>query len=570
MTTSPSSRRWVLGLAAVASFMVALDTLVVSTALTTIRADLGASLEQLEWTVNAYNLSFAVLLMTASALGDRFGRRRLFAGGLALFALASAACALAPTAGWLIAARTVQGAGAAFVMPLALALVSAVFPAERRGSAIGALQGLTGLAVATGPVIGGAVAQGISWSWIFWINVPIGLAVVPLALARIPESRGRDRSLDLPGLVLITLAAVGVVWGLVRGNQAGWDSAEVLGSLVGRGAARWARSCAWEARARAPMLPLGLFRSRAFSAGNGAIFLTFASLFGAVFFLAQFLQSGLGDDALGAGLRLLPWTATLFFVAPVAGALVDRFGERPFLAGGLLLQGVGLGWIALVADPAMDYIADGPGPRDRRLRRVDGAPVGAERRHGRRRAGGGREGVGREQHAARAGRRVRDRGRGGGLQRRGRLRVGAGVHRRLHRRDRGVGGAVAGRGGRGRAAAGEEMEESLDRGAHRPSGPQRRRREVLAQLDDRAEHGGGARVGQLGFGEAAGQHRDRRDAGLLRRLHVPRRVADHHRVVGAQPCSSAACTRSGSGFVRSTSADVVQPSTSSRASSRSR
>jgi EmrB/QacA subfamily drug resistance transporter len=355
MTTSSSSRRWVLGLAAVASFMVALDTLVVSTALTTIRADLGASLEELEWTVNAYNLSFAVLLMTASALGDRFGRRRLFAGGLALFALASAACALAPTAGWLIAARTVQGAGAAFVMPLALALVSAAFPAERRGSAIGALQGLTGLAVATGPVIGGAVAQGISWSWIFWINVPIGLAVVPIALARIPESRGRDRSLDLPGLVLITLAAVGVVWGLVRGNQAGWDSTEVVASLAAGllllGAFLW-----WEARARAPMLPLGMFRSRAFSAGNGAIFLTFASLFGAVFFLAQFLQSGLGDDALGAGLRLLPWTATLFFVAPIAGALVDRFGERPFLAGGLLLQGIGLGWIALVADPAMDYV----------------------------------------------------------------------------------------------------------------------------------------------------------------------------------------------------------------------
>jgi EmrB/QacA subfamily drug resistance transporter len=349
MTTTSSSRRWVLGLAAVASFMVALDTLVVSTALTTIRADLGASIEELEWTVNAYNLSFAVLLMTASALGDRFGRRRLFAGGLALFALASAACALAPTAGWLIAARTVQGAGAAFVMPLALALVSAVFPADRRGSAIGALQGLTGLAVATGPVIGGAVAQGISWSWIFWINVPIGLAVVPVALARMPESKGRDRSLDLPGLVLITISAVGVVWGLVRGNQAGWSSAEVVGSLAAGvvllGAFLW-----WEARARAPMLPLGMFRSRAFSAGNGAIFLTFASLFGAVFFLAQFLQSGLGEDA------LLPWTGTLFFVAPVAGALVDRFGERPFLAGGLLLQGIGMGWIAIVADADMSYV----------------------------------------------------------------------------------------------------------------------------------------------------------------------------------------------------------------------
>jgi EmrB/QacA subfamily drug resistance transporter len=353
-TTSRSTRRWVLGLAAVASFMVALDTLVVSTALTTIRADLSAGIEELEWTVNAYNLSFAVLLMTASALGDRLGRRRLLAGGLALFALASAACALAPTAGWLIAARAVQGAGAAFVMPLALTLVTHVFPAERRGAALGALQGLTGLAVAAGPVVGGAVAQGIDWSWIFWINVPIGLATVPLVLARIPESTGGDRSLDLPGLGLVTAAAVGIVWGLVRGNAAGWGSPEVVACLAG-GLALLAAFVAWEARARAPMLPPALFRSRAFSVGNAGIFLTFASLFAAVFFLAQFLQTGLGNDPLGAGLRLLPWTATLFFVAPVAGVLVDRFGERPFLVGGLTLQAAGMGWITLVAEPGMSY-----------------------------------------------------------------------------------------------------------------------------------------------------------------------------------------------------------------------
>jgi EmrB/QacA subfamily drug resistance transporter len=336
--------------------MVALDTLVVSTALTTIRTDLAASIEELEWTVNAYNLSFAVLLMTASALGDRYGRRRLFAGGLAFFALASAACALAPDAGTLIAARAVQGAGAAFVMPLALTLVGAAFPPERRGSAIGVLQGLTGLAVASGPVIGGAVAEGIDWSWIFWINVPIGLLAVPLVLARMPESTGEDRSLDIPGLVLITAAATGIVWGLVRGNGAGWGSAEVLGSLVG-GVALLAAFLAWQARAAAPMLPLRMFRSRAFSVGNGAMFLTLAALFAAVFFVAQFLQSGLGNGALGAGLRLLPWTATLFFVAPVAGALVDRFGERPFLAGGLALQAAGLGWIALIASPDMAYVS---------------------------------------------------------------------------------------------------------------------------------------------------------------------------------------------------------------------
>src|SRR3954464_15541376 len=223
-----STRRWVLGLAAVASFMVALDTLVVSTALTTIRLDLHAGVEQLEWTVNAYNLSFAVLLMTASALGDRFGRRRGFALGLAVFSLASAAAALAPNIGTLIAARAIQGAGAAFVMPLGLALVGAAFPPEKRGSAMGALQGLTGLAVASGPVIGGAVAQGLAWQWIFWVNVPIGLLAIPLVLTRIPESRGNNDALDVPGLALITVAALGLVWGLVRGNGAGCGSAEVV------------------------------------------------------------------------------------------------------------------------------------------------------------------------------------------------------------------------------------------------------------------------------------------------------------------------------------------------------
>jgi EmrB/QacA subfamily drug resistance transporter len=354
MTNTDTRRRWVLGLAAVASFMVALDTLVVSTALTTIRLDLGASIEQLEWTVNAYNLSFAVLLMTASALGDRFGRRRLFAAGLVLFALASAACALAPDAPSLIAARTVQGAGAAFVMPLALALVGAAFPPERRGAAMGAVQGLTGLAVASGPVIGGSVADGLAWQWIFWPNVLIGLVAVPLVLARIPESRGRDDALDLRGVALITAAAVGVVWGLVRGNGPGWGSTEVVASLVA-GMLLLAAFVVWELRAPAPMLPPRFFRSRAFSAGNAAIFLTLASLFAAVFFLAQFLQTGLGYDALTAGLALLPWTATLFFVAPIAGALVDRYGERPFLVTGLGLQAAGMGWIALIAEPGMAY-----------------------------------------------------------------------------------------------------------------------------------------------------------------------------------------------------------------------
>jgi MFS family permease len=213
---------------------------------------------------------------------------------------------------------------------------------------------LTGLAVASGPLIGGAISQGIAWQWIFWLNVPLGLALIPLALRRIPEAFGPDSALDIRGLVLVTGAGLGLVWGLVRGNIAGWGSAEVVSTLAG-GALLLAGFVVWQLRAPEPMLPMRLFRSRAFSAGNATIFFAFGSLFCGVFFLAQFLQTALGYGPLGAGLRLLPWTATLFFVAPVAGKLVDRFGERPFLVLGPLLQAGGMAWIALVADAGMAY-----------------------------------------------------------------------------------------------------------------------------------------------------------------------------------------------------------------------
>jgi EmrB/QacA subfamily drug resistance transporter len=346
--------RWVVVLTAVGSLMAALDTLVVSTALSTIRVDLGASVEQLEWTVNAYNLSFAVLLITAAALGDRYGRRNLYATGIGLFTAASALCALAPDVGWLIAARALQGVGAALVMPLGLALLSAAFPPERRGAAIGIFSAITGIAVASGPLVGGAVVEGLAWEWIFWLNVPIGLLAVPLVLSRMRESHGPDTALDIRGLALVSGGALGIVWGLVRGNQAGWGAAEVVGALA-LGALLVAAFVAWELRARAPMLPMGFFRSRAFSAGNAAIFFTFASLFGAVFFFAQLLQVALGYGPLDAGLRLIPWTATFISVAPLAGALADRFGERPFMVGGLALQAAGMGWIALIAEPGLTY-----------------------------------------------------------------------------------------------------------------------------------------------------------------------------------------------------------------------
>jgi EmrB/QacA subfamily drug resistance transporter len=353
-TGGTSTTAWVIVLTAIGSFMGALDTLVVSTAIPTIRVDLGASVSQLEWTVNAYNLSFAVMLITAAALGDRFGRRRLYAIGLVGFAAASAACAVSPDVGWLIAARAVQGIGAAFMMSLGLALLSAAFPAERRGTAIGLFSAVTGLAVASGPLVGGAVVNGLDWTWIFWLNVPIGLLAAPLVLARVKESFGPNTAFDFPGLGLVTAGALGIVWGLVRGNTAGWGSVEVVATLVG-GALLVAAFIAWESRASEPMIPISFFRSRAFSAGNLAIFAVFGSLFAEVYFFSQLLQTGMGFDALGAGLRLMPWTGTFLAVGPIAGALTDRIGERPLMVTGLLIQAAGTGWIALIAGPDLAY-----------------------------------------------------------------------------------------------------------------------------------------------------------------------------------------------------------------------
>jgi EmrB/QacA subfamily drug resistance transporter len=353
-TNSRGSIAWVVVLTAIGSFMAALDTLVVSTALPTIRLDLGASISQLEWTVNAYNLSFAVMLVTAAALGDRFGRRRLYAIGLVGFAIASAGSALAPTVGWLIVARAVQGVGAAFMMSLGLALLSAAFPAEKRGTAIGLFSAVTGLAVASGPLVGGAVVNGLDWTWIFWLNVPIGLLAVPLVLTRMRESYGPNTSLDLPGLALVSTGAFGIVWGLVRGNAAGWGSLEVVGTLA-MGALLVAGFIAYERRTAEPMIPMSFFRSRAFSAGNAAIFFVFASLLAEVYFFSQLLQTGMGYDALGAGLRLMPWTGTFLLVGPVAGAMADRIGERPLMVGGLLIQAAGTIWIALIASPDLAY-----------------------------------------------------------------------------------------------------------------------------------------------------------------------------------------------------------------------
>jgi EmrB/QacA subfamily drug resistance transporter len=347
--------RWVVVLTAVGSFMAALDTLVVASALTTIKHDLGASLPQLEWTVNAYNLSFAVLLVPAAVLGDRVGRARTYAAGLTLFALASAGCALSGSVGLLVAMRVAQGAGAAVLLTLGMALLTSAFPPERRGAALGLFSAVTGIAVASGPLVGGAVVNGLAWQWIFWINVPVGLLAAPLVLRFVPEAKVADSRLDVPGVALLGAGVLGIVWALVRGEPAGWASDEVLGT-AGAGLALLAGFAVWERRATHPLVPLRLLHRRGFTAGNLVVALTFAPLFSAVFFYGQLLQVVAGESPLGAGVRLMAWTGTFLVMAPVAGALADRIGERPLVTVGLTVQAAALVWFATTVGTYMGYL----------------------------------------------------------------------------------------------------------------------------------------------------------------------------------------------------------------------
>jgi EmrB/QacA subfamily drug resistance transporter len=354
-TSTGQRRGWTLALASVGAFMSALDVVVVSTALPTLREHFGASLADLEWTINAYNLAFGCLMLTGAALGDRFGRRRMYATGLLVFVLGSALAALAPTAGLLIGARVVQGAGGAILVPLTLTLISDAFPVEQRGTAIGIWGGVTGLGVAAGPVVGGAIVQGLSWQWIFWLNVPIGIVVAALSVSRLRESRGRRPQLDVVGLILAAAGLFALTWAPVRAPDYGWSSGPVAGSLVA-GVVLMAAFLAWERRARYPMLPLRYFRVAAFSTANAVIFFQFVSLIGSLFFITQLFQIGLGYSPLAAGLRILVWMAMPMLVSPVAGTLADRFGNRPFMLGGLVLQAAGLGWLAAVTRPGVSYL----------------------------------------------------------------------------------------------------------------------------------------------------------------------------------------------------------------------
>jgi EmrB/QacA subfamily drug resistance transporter len=337
-----------------AFFMVALDALVVVTALPSIHRSLGGNVATLQWTVNSYNLAFGAGIITAAAVGDRIGRRRTYLIGLALFTAASAACALAPNPSLLIGARTVQGLGAAIVTPLSLTILTSAFPPERRGTVIGLWGGIAGLGAAAGPLIGGAVTQGLNWHWIFWVNVPVGVLALIGSRLVLPESFGPRSRLDIPGLVLISAAGVALIWGLVEASQAGWGSPKIVASLIG-GAVLLAAFLVWEAKTDEPMVPLSMFRSITFSAAVGTSFFLTASVYSAAFLTSQFFQFALGYSPLGTGLRFLPWTATTLVVIPAAGALSDKIGWRTLMVSGLVLQAVSFAWIAAIAGSGASY-----------------------------------------------------------------------------------------------------------------------------------------------------------------------------------------------------------------------
>ncbi|MFI0240925.1 DHA2 family efflux MFS transporter permease subunit [Streptomyces sp. NPDC016845] len=358
-TATRAGAVWALVITSVAGFMAALDNLVVTTALPSIREDLGGALDDLEWTVSAYTLTFAVLLMFGAALGDRFGRRRLFLAGLTVFTGASAAAAMATGIESLIAARAVQGVGAAIMMPLTLTLLTAAVPAAKRGMAYGIWGAVNGLAVASGPLIGGSLTEHVSWHWIFWLNVPLGLALLPLARLRLKESRGSGAPLDIVGTVLASGGLFGIVYGLVRAPMDGWTSPVVLLGLFA-GAALLAGFVHHGIRAKNPMLPMRLFRSRAFAGINAASLLMFLGMFGSIFLLSQFMQGVLGYSPTEAGLRMLPWTGMPMLIAPVAGYLSDRIGGRPVVATGLFLQAVGLAYYAMTVAVDVSYAAQLP------------------------------------------------------------------------------------------------------------------------------------------------------------------------------------------------------------------
>ncbi|GGX06438.1 MFS transporter [Streptomyces chryseus] len=347
---------WALLATSVPMFMVSLDNLVVTNALADIARDFRTTQPELQWVVNGYVLPFAGLLLAGAALGDRIGRRKVFAWGIALFTVASAACALAGSIGELVAARVAQGAGAAMILPVSLTLAVAAVTEKRRNLAVGVWGGVNGLGIAFGPLAGGLVTQGLDWTWIFWLNVPVGAVAVPLTLWAIRESKGVQRHLDVTGMTLVAAAVVAAVWGVVQAAEYGWSH---RGAVLGLGAAAvlLAAFVVWERRTSRPLVPLRMYRLPAFLLSNVVSLTMYFGVFGSIFFLAQFMQGPMGYSPFEAGLRTLPWTAAPMAVVPAASLLVDRIGGGVLQAVGCALQAAALAWFALILGPGLSYAA---------------------------------------------------------------------------------------------------------------------------------------------------------------------------------------------------------------------
>jgi EmrB/QacA subfamily drug resistance transporter len=345
---APENRKWLtLGCVAFALFMVMLDNTVVNVALPSIQRDLGIGLSELQWTVNAYALTFAVLMLTGGKLADFLGRRRIFILGLAVFTASSLACGLATSGEMLIAARTVQGIGAALMMPATLSIISATFPVEERGMAIGIWAGVSAMALALGPLVGGLLTQHIDWGWIFFINVPIGVLAIIAARFLIRETRdtSAEQRLDLPGLVTSGVALFALTFALIEANEYGWTSPTIL-SLFAVAVLGLVAFVVLEMRQRAPMLDLSLFRSGTFAGANIVVLLVFLAMFGVFFFVSLYVQGILGYSAVQAGALFLPMTVLIMFVAPAAGKLSDQLGSRWLIVAGMLFLAAHLAWLS--------------------------------------------------------------------------------------------------------------------------------------------------------------------------------------------------------------------------------
>jgi EmrB/QacA subfamily drug resistance transporter len=341
---APENRKWwTLASVAFGLFMIMLDNTVVNVALPSIQRDLGVGLSELEWIVTGYALTFAALMLTGGKLADLLGRRLIFVAGLAIFTLSSLACGLAESGDFLIGARIVQGVGAALMNPATLSIISATFPPHQRGTAIGIWAGVSALALAIGPLVGGLLTEHIDWSWIFFVNVPVGVVAIAASFVFIDESRDTsvEQRLDLPGLVTSAVGLFALTYALIEANTYGWTSGRIVGAFV-LAAVSLTAFLVLERRQRLPMLDLSLFRSGTYAGANLVVLLVALAMFGVFFYVSLYMQNVLGYSAVEAGAAFLPMTLLIIVIAPIAGKSSDRFGSRWLMTSGMTLLAIQL------------------------------------------------------------------------------------------------------------------------------------------------------------------------------------------------------------------------------------